>query len=479
MKTYLLLSALTAVIVLSGCEIGLPGEEINISYDLMEMRAMIPVIEAGLMVTVPEDSTTTSGFGIKTYSSPTGADPIEYYNGAPDPTGTVRYPYVEDTYIENFYGTAGNLAYFELTEHTGNATLFRVDLYIYPTLSTTVHYVHEAYLVIKAPGVGDTQWALVDDSGDDDPLNYLVNETVYFDGRIQTTDVEWTRYVDDLPQQYYPIPTAGNRVPDDFDDVLYDFPADPDSAEPVKATAGAGEYSAKSVSTIDDQGIAVTEYYTDSYSDITESYEIFSVSYVERDDDISLKGNTLTITENTVRRYYQDTSGNKSVRAKTEASMAYEDLSSSTTVTEAVDITDDGVSPITLDSVITAYKSDEELYIITIDLAETGVGTNTFAGTMVNDMTGREPVTYEISLSTSSGLTVRAAGNRKTQGNFDNFSRKEFKDMVFDLTNGGNFKGKMKGGAIQGIYKQLTEEVDVYLSLAALLGVGDNKTASQ
>jgi hypothetical protein len=475
-KTYILVTAIAAVIVLAGCDTGdLPTDEISISYDLMEMRAMIPVIEAGLMVAIPDDSMGTTGFSIKTYTDPVN-EPFEIY-GSPVLGSTVRYP-SGDAFIEDFYGTAGNRAYLELAPYE-DTDLYRVDLFIYPTLSTTVDYVHEAYLVIANPEDGvEVPWALVDADGLDAPLNYLVNETVYFDGRTQTTNVEWSRYSDGL-DQYYEIPAIGSRVPDDFDNALYDFPADPDSADPGKAAAGAGLYSAKSVSTIPDQGTTATEYYTDSDPEADGNYEIFSVSYVDRNDEITLKKKALTITEQTVRRYYQDVNGNKTVRARTEAGMDYDGLSSSTIVTESVEITDNGTNPITLDSVISAFKADDELYVITIDLDETGVGTNVFSGTMVNEMADRQPVTYEITLSTTSGLTVRAAGDRKTQGNFDNFSRNEFKDMVFDLSNGGNFKGKMNGGAIQGIYTQLTEEADVYLSLAILLGVSDSQTAAR
>lgn len=480
-KTYLLVSAVTAVIVFAGCAIpGVPTEEVNVAYDLMEMRAMIPVIEAGLMVVVPDDSMGSSRFGIKTYTDPGGLEPFEIY-GTPDPGSTVRHP-SGDAYIEDFYGTAGNRAYLELTPYEDVVpALYRVDLYIYPTLSATVNYVHEAYLVIANPEDGiEAPWALVDALGDPAPLNYLVNETAYFDGRIQTTNVAWSRYSDDN-NEYYAIPSLGSRAPDDFNNSVYEFPADPSTAEPMKAAAGAGQYSAKSVSTIADQGTTVTEYYTDSDPELDGNYEIFSVSYVERNDEVSLNGKeTLTILEETVRRYYQDVSGNKTVRARTVAEMDYAGRpSSKTIVTEAVDITDDGANPITFDSVITAHEeqSGDELYVITIDLDETGAGTNVFTGTMVNEMAGRQPVTYEIALDASTGLTVDAVGDKKTKGNFNEFSRKDFKEFIFDLSSGGTFTGKVKGGAIQGIYKQLTTEMDVYLSLAVLLGVNDNKTA--
>ena len=104
------------------------------------------------MVATPVDATVgASSFRTMTYWSPTAQAPDLYYtdsSAAPDANGVVRYPYAAGTYLDDFYGTAGNKAYFTLTPHGTNASLYVVDLYIYPTLSTVVDYVHEQYLVV-------------------------------------------------------------------------------------------------------------------------------------------------------------------------------------------------------------------------------------------------------------------------------------------------------------------------------------------
>ena len=148
-RNTVLISVLSVLVLLAGCELFESSTELDESVisDLEEMRAMIPAIEAGLMVAIPEEeSAEAASFAALTYTPPAGTEnplPSEYYaGGTADSDGAVRYPYTEDSYIEDLYGTAGNDAYLTLTQYP-DTTMYVVDLYIYPTLSTEVNYVHE------------------------------------------------------------------------------------------------------------------------------------------------------------------------------------------------------------------------------------------------------------------------------------------------------------------------------------------------
>ena len=476
--TRVLFLVLVSTLIIAGCDMFGDRTELSprVMADLQELRAMIPAIEAGLMVATPvEETAGASSFRTMTYSSPTAQAPDLYYSDAaavPDANGVVRYPYAANTYLDDFYGTVGNQAYLTLTPHATNAALYVVDLYIYPTLSTVVDYVHEQYLVVGS----SASWALVDGTGAAAPLNYLVNETVHFDGTVQVNDVQWTRYSDGA-EKYYPIPADGSRVPNDFSDAAYTYPSDPAGFEPAKADAGTGQYSAKVVSTIADRGLTVVEYYTDSDPEEDGLFEVFAVSYVERTDS----SQELTVLEKTVRRYYQnDASGVKKIRSRTEADVDYAGLfASSSVVTEAADISVNAAGAIIFESTINASDADtgDYLYSIRITLTESGPGTNQFVGTMISDAGAAGTETYSLALSGATGLEVSGTGNISTDGTFSGMNRKVFSDFVVELAQGGEFKGKIKKGVINGLYKRLGDEVDVYVSLTAVLGISGSQVS--
>jgi hypothetical protein len=472
---FVLIPVLLVLILFAGCELFNTSSELNESVisDLEEMRAMIPAIEAGLMVTVPEaEGLETAGFGVMTYTPPTGeADPTPdgyYEGGTPDAEGAVRYPYTDGAFIEDLYGTAGNSAYLTLTPYD-DTTLYTVDLYIYPTLSTEVNYIHEQYLVEGTDGT----WALRASDGTASTLNYLVNETVYFDGRVQVNVVEWSRYSDGL-DEYYPIPAS--PVPDDYESSVYDYPADPD-VEPAKAAAGTGQYSAKIVSTIEDQGTEITEYYTDSDTDQDGLFEKFTISYVERNDVDGLLGTE----EKTVRRSYVDEeTGEKTVRARTASTITYGSFAArSSVVTEAVDIAENVNGAVTFSSTTAATDTEgNSLYEITVALTETGAGTNEFSGT-VDYTTNGKTYSYDLTLDGDTGLEISARGRRKTNGGFNGMSRQEYGEFSFLLTNGGTFTGSIKGGVAKGWYKKMSEEYEVYLSRAAVMGRSNGRASAR
>ncbi len=466
-----LIPVLALTMVLAGCNIF--GDRTELSpraiADLEELRAMIPAIEAALMVATPVEAVAgTTNFRTMTYTPAADAPPTpdECYNddaAAPDINRTVRYPYAAGTFIDNFYGTAGNKAYFTLRPHATSPDLYVMDLYIYPTLSTTLNYVHEQYLV-----AGDSAgWALVDAGGAASPLNYLVNETVYFVRTVQVNDVQWTRYSDSFDESY-DIPAVGDRVPDNFSALAYDYPSDPNTMEPAKAAGVTGRYSAKIVSTIADRGITVVEYYTDS--DLNGSKEAFAVSYVNRNDTTKY----LSIAEKTVRRYYENDEDGKTIRSRTEAAVDYGTLfSSSSVVTDWTAITTSATGAIVLESVIegTEAGTGTVMYTISTTLTESGQGTNVFTGTLISDAGAAGTVTYDLALSATTGLQVSGTGGLSTDGTFAGMNRRQFEDFVVELRNGGVFTGRISKKEIKGLYKRLSKEVDVYVSLTAVLGV--------
>lgn len=463
-KTKLFMSFIAAMtFVLLGCGLtGTPPLPERIEDDLTELQGLLPILDAGLTLGVPDDDgLTTSSVRIKTfdpnpYPEAPNETPAQYYAaGTPDANGDVRFPAAGDAYITDFYGVTGNKAYLLIQPDALDPTLFVVNLYIYPTLSTTVEYVHEEYLVD-----GDTlTWAIVDGSGSLDPLAYVTNETVYFDGRVATHDVQWTRYVDEL---YYQASSIS--VPEDPNDMAYDFPADPENEEPAKVAAAPadGNYSARIESSLTDPAATVLEFYTEEAGQ-----GIRGVSYVETSDSA---GRYSSI-ENTVRRYSDDLSGLKKIRARTTAAVSVGSFFSSTRIiTEVIDITVNASGQTVFDSTIVSVNDDTggTIYAIETLLTETAADSDDYTGTLTYTAGTDSPVEYTVTLDSTSGLEISNSG-RGSRGRFP-LDRNSGRSFVADLVHGGNFSGQYQGGRLLGNYNNGRQDVDVQTSLSISVG---------
>ena len=144
----ILAAMIPAILLFAGC-IEPPVVTVTqamIDEDLAQLRALIPVIEAGLALAEPftdfvepSSADRISGKTINAdaiWDAP-GDDPTPagIYSGAtPDAEGWVRYPYTETDFLENLYGSAGYQAEFFLKPYDVSdpetATIFRVKLII-------------------------------------------------------------------------------------------------------------------------------------------------------------------------------------------------------------------------------------------------------------------------------------------------------------------------------------------------------------
>ena len=490
MRTISVIAVLLAV-TLTGCSLFTPraATPAQIGEELAELQAMIPMIEAGLAVATAQDvrlatASTAGRASIEAVNADAvwpDTDPTarDVFKGtglsatAPTPvSGWVQYPY-DGSLLASFYGTEGNDAEFFVkpygTTDADAASIFQVKLYIYPTFSTTVDYVLEEYLV----GATDAAWALVDTTGTADPLYYITNRTVYFDGTIEEHEVVTNSYA---PGGVY-YDTLYDATADgdpSATNTSYDFPSDPLAVSP--ATIGSGQYSAKVVSTIADQGITVVEYYTE-VSDGAGGIIKSAVSYVSKD----YSSGRFDENAETVRRYIEYADGTKAVRARTQSVTAFGNVSTNEkTITELVDIAENSAGLLTFDSTTTAVAGTTTLYSTVVALTETGVDSGAFTGTSTYTNVTGSTQDYTVTLDdVESGGTMSVGGSETSV--YYPVSRRDAKDFVAELLNGGTFTGKLKGSVLSGLYKALGSDdwTSVEAALSFIYAITGNEVQLQ
>ena len=443
-----LLTLIPMALVLSGCNfIGRPvATDEQIGEELEELQALIPVLEAGLAVAASgedsraESATYAGRASVKTINAgvlwpATDPDAYDIYGGGTaDAEGWVRYPYADGEYLTTFYGSAGTSAEFFVKPYDNDlpasADIWRVKLYIYPTLSTTVDYVLEEYLVVDVDV--DTaraqNWLLVDETGVEDPTYYLNNRTVYIDGSVQEHEVVWNSAVD---ATYYDLlfeDAAGSDYLD-AESTVYDFPTSISAAAPAAVIAGSiasgtPNYSVQVVSTIADTGVSVVEFYTE----ITIDTELVksAVSYVTKRYVSGLFEESAT----TVRRYIEYADGTKIVRASTTSVSSFGSLSiSPRTITEEVDIAINSSNLYEFDSTTTSKSGTTTNYTTVVELTQSTDAIGSYTGTSTQTtVTGMD--IYSITLTDPSNLN-EDAGEMSISGTDTSItypvSRKEFR----------------------------------------------------
>jgi hypothetical protein len=464
-KSLLGLTVLIPILIFSGCNLFLDETEITATMieEVEELQGLLPAFDAALALVEPAEP------GVRTIATDTPFDGSESFDKMPaalylflegDGTNTVRYPQTEDTYMTRFYNTEGNEAVLELSKVSETPELYQVSLKIYPVLSSAVDYVHEEYYV------GPDSWEIVDSIGDVAPLAYQTNSTYYFDGRIQVHEVVWNRYSDTGTQYYYDtlFSTANH---DDPDTAIFDYPStnDPDQlsdAEPATETAvaGDGKYSSYVVSSIEDTGEEIVEFYTEV--DGVRS----AVSYSTRDDS---QGSWYTSVENTVRRYSEDANGNKTVRSKTVTTMTFSGYTWEATTTEEVDVAISG-SDVTFTSTTLSDQGDST-YSTVMSLTKNVSGQ--FAGSMtytVDETTD----SYSVVMDSSEGLEIENSAGKKSQ--FAANQRAKNRQVLVKLSKGGSFAGELKGKELRGQYTAGKKSADVVASPGYIsISSGKNK----
>ena len=343
----------------------------------------------------------------------------------------VTYPstgYIEDLYSE------GNMAYLTISQYDTSPELYRVNVYIYPTLSGAVEYTHEEYLV------GAASWAPVDEAGTQDFTAYITKKTVYFDGGIEYRTVEWANVAADA--NHYGVMT----VPTDFSDAAYDYPLFIDAP----AADQEGVYSVYVTGTIPTNGTVFTEFYseTDDGSDGIAN-DGYSVSYVFQDlYSLSIPGEVKT-----VRRYQEDMdTGEKIQRARSIGSMTFSGVETTKTITETVSITDTSYTSTVTQ--VTQRGTENAVTTIT-ETSLTEASADSYTGEVT--ITIADTVTvYTASLSTTGGLTLinQETGESIIEGGYMPVALEEGQDVIIiDLPEGGTIEGLLTSGRINGIIK--------------------------
>ncbi len=413
--------------------------------DAKEIQSLIPGIEAALSVYKNSSTAKTFWPGVETSNITTAnaGTPAELYSNNLASDGTyARYP--QNGYMEDYYGTEGNEAYIELRKAADGWGDYIVTLYIYPVLSTSVHYTVEQYRVKS------DSWDMVDSSGNADPTAYEVNKTFYFDGRQETRTVLWTRYVDDKV-----ISASNFAFQDDPENlsITTEFTKDDiPTYSTVAATDGDDQFSSITESSIPatQESGYVSTWAKEFYSELSDGYH-YSDSYIF--DDLSLLG--ANFPTRTIRVYKENaTTGDKQIRSKTAGKFSWFNVSWETTTTEKIDITntDSGVNY----SSTVIKKQDGEIQTkTTISLKETAKDSNAFEGTQTVEYYSNGSVsstkTYTIKLD-KDGLTITDSDGNEVASS-DNTTFSGLLNII--LGNGGRFSGWLTGGGIlRGTYSR-------------------------
>ncbi len=428
----LLVVFIPLAIIFASCSFFTTMNAEDASGDAEAIQSMIPGLDASLSLYQTPEGTKT--FGPWAASGLPDLTPAEYYTTYLS-GDFARYP--ASGYISDYYGTQGYQAYIELRTVSDGWGDYQVKLYIYPTLSPEVDYTVETYRV-----KGDS-WDLVDSSGNADATAFESIQTVYFDGRVETRTVEWTRYVDDMvfKASEFAIPDDPSTLPD---------PPSSMSAitEPAKeaAVSGDGQYSSTTVSTI--PGTAESGYVStqakEFYAELSDGNK-YSKSYVFTD----LTSLGIDSTTSTIRVYMEDSSGNKQIRSKSSGSFNWGSLSWTTTGTEKIDITVDASGVTTYHS-ITKKTTGSSWRQTEITLTEDSANSNTFSGTETITTSSGGSTTYTLTLDMNGLVTKDSNGNTVVNYPLSDITANPLIDIY--LSSGGHFKGKKIGRILKGIY---------------------------
>jgi len=417
----------------------------NVVSDAQDMQALIPGAEAALAVFKNTSTVKTFWAGVSTsnFDTSTVGTPADAYSDyLVSGKDYARFP--QTGYMEDYYGTKGNDAYLELRKATDGWGDYVVTLYIYPVLSTSVYYIKEQYRV-KA-----TNWDMVNRDGVADPVAYEINETHYYDGRVETRKVLWTRYVDDNI-----LPASDFNYVDDPNDlsITTDFTKDeiPDFAK-AAATSGDGQFSSITESTIPatpESGF-ISTWAKEFYSELSDGYH-YSQSYVF-DNLNALARNTET---KTIRVYKEQAStGDKWIRSKSVAKFTWFNQTWTTTTTEKIDITNTA-NGVVYNSTTVKTKDGNKTEII-VNLTETGLNTNTYTGTQTikfYDSIGRlvYSLKYNVRLNREDGLQMTDANGNVILSL--SASDQNLLHTIKITLRHGSFSGRIIGrGILKGIY---------------------------
>lgn len=434
-----------AALALVSCGGYVPADVSRAVEDAAEVQALLPALEASHALVEPSDGVTTS---VRTIIPGTPGSGVEDLPGTPaalwatraSGATVVRFP--ATGYLGDFYGEQGTRAFLELRESSDLTGGYQVSLYVYPALSAAVWYILEQYRV-----TADNWYDIVDAAAATDPTAYEALETYYFDGRVESRTLIWSRYTTDTPRVYERWELA--EVSLDYPDAI---------PEPTMiAPAAGGDFSSKTTSDIPAKGGSPHTTATELYNQIAidGGYLKQSVSYVT---DTYRYGTVYT-----VRAYEANTvDGSKKVRAKSSGSFSRGNKEWTTGSEETIDVTMTG-GVTSYQSTVTTTKDGVAQSTVVTTVSESAAGSNSFTGTATVTQ-GTSETVRTVTMDATSGVDLTngaplSAMARALAYGVD-VSSLESPDgteqprtvTVSDLGNGGSFSGEYVGGVIDGEY---------------------------
>jgi len=386
---------------------------------------------------------------------------------------TARYP--ASGYIEDFYGVEGYRAYIEIEESDDGWGVYRVNLYVYQTLSTSIEYTLEQYRV-----PADDWTSLIDrTTGVYNPIAFENIETKYFDNSTETRTLQWNRYVDGnvYVTSYFDMPA-------DFDDAAYDY--SDTVVTPTTQAAVGNEYASHQTIVTDNpnhncdsdpNGFCVEFEGVEFYDEVTDAdgdINSYSKSIIHAD---AQDGATRSTAINGVIIYRIDGNGDKTTRSKSEMHHVKNSLTRDREITEEIIVDDsdaDGLknyqstsTTITLADHINDRNDSFTTSQTVLNVEETSTDDSNYSGTMTTTIDG-SVTTWDATLDFERGLRLtkkRTSSNvvlaeitegepdiQCEFGTLDHFSDQESEPTCAVALDNGTFVGSILNGYIEGIF---------------------------
>ena len=461
-RTHLMQKVMLGLAVtLASCNLFTGENQDAVNADVLGLQALIPAVSSAQTLGVPDDATLPAGSGIQavTEAQVGLVDPAALATATYDTgNGYWRFPSTDVTDFEDgLYGVSSNSWALELRSVSDGWGDYQVTLYVYPTLSTAIHYTTEVYRVDA------DSWSIVANGSD------IFEEltSIYFDGREETrTPFSVSGFGGDIWDTGYFM------MPDDLDNPAYDYPAtivDPSAdSNPV-----AGSYAIGVTGSIEYannlSGYAwdiEAEYYREV--PVTGGVEKYTKSY----DSMTWTSGNYDIALNTVRIAFEDADGSQEQRSKTayEVEYSYRGQSSSYAM-EMHNVVErgDGTFTDTTEMLNLANPNNPvKTYTATVALTEDDTGE--YSGTMTYAYQNGREVAWNYALTRSSGLSMQSrVNNARVSFNNGRVSSDaavagagygiaagavdpERVITVDEMDNGGSFAGVYTGGALVGVY---------------------------
>lgn len=455
--------AALAVLAVVSCTPAAKYSALQVAEAARELRVLVPAIEAGLALAVPDSPTeravtpstlkTTGVANPWTYGAQT---PAQVFASAGGTTGTIRLP--ASGYYES---TSGDQLYFTLTPATGMSGYYRVVLYTYPAFDLVVAHTIEEYLVNDA-GTESWAWGNLDLSMARD--RWISLTTIYVDGTTGTRTLQWSS---GTSGSYYEAFTVSEPVPGSVP-TFVGYRKEELTDSPPASRAGSESYSSHVTEQVTGKGTVIdaTQFYTE-----TTGTQHSGLTYVIKDKKRKWSVDTFIVT----RMQEDTTAGTKSIRSVGE-------VGTTEYYIDKVDITRPPGG-------VLAYFSTHDVYntalprggdtnakdYVAMELTEDGAGLGTYTGTL-EETQGKNKVVRDVTLKRDQHYRLAVSLKLKSttpRGLVDDLSipltRQDISSLSIPVPGvEGTFEGYYEAGALFGT---ITTPDSVYELVVAEEGI--------